>query len=84
MNVPEILMVKSGYEDKFKSYSRFFGRLLKGLSRFMYSCETLKTNNYEDYEMTMFNAGDRKKKRELDSQLDCRGAFEMGSDLVKL
>jgi multimeric flavodoxin WrbA len=83
MNVPETLMVKSGYEDKFKDYSLLFERILKGPSRFMYSCETLQTNHYEDYEMSMFNAGDRKKKRELDFPLDCRGAFEMGSDLVE-
>lgn len=83
MNVPESLMVKNGYEDKFKAYSLFFENILKGPSRFMYSCETLQTNNYEDYEMTMFNGVDRKKKRELDFPLDCRGAFEMGGDLVK-
>jgi multimeric flavodoxin WrbA len=83
MNVPETLMGKNGYTEKFKAYSRFFEGILKGPSRFMYSCETLQTNNYEDYEMTMFNGEDRKKKRELDFPLDCRGAFEMGSDLVK-
>jgi multimeric flavodoxin WrbA len=83
MNVPETLIVKSGYEDKFKAYSLLFERILKGPSRFMYSCETLQTNKYDDYEMTMFKEADRKKKREQDFPLDCRGAFEMGSDLVK-
>jgi hypothetical protein len=33
----------------------------------MYSCETLQTNTYEDYEMSMFNGEERKKKREPDS-----------------
>jgi multimeric flavodoxin WrbA len=80
MNVSGEEMKKHGYEEKFLFYERRYNQLLGGPSKTMYSTETLQTNDYGKYEMSMFDAGARKKRREEVFPLDLKKAFEMGAE----
>jgi multimeric flavodoxin WrbA len=82
MNVPEEGMKKHGYEEKFLFYEGRYNQLLGGPARTMYATETLQTNDYNNYEMSMFDEGTRKKRREEVFPRDLRKAFEMGAEMV--
>jgi multimeric flavodoxin WrbA len=81
MNMAEAAAEKLGYRDKFKFYENRLTRLM-GPSTYMIAAETLQTHDYEKYEMSMFNEGERKKRREEVFPLDCKRAFELGAELL--
>jgi multimeric flavodoxin WrbA len=81
MNVPEAAVEKLGYRDKFTFYADRLTRLM-GPSAYMIAAETLQTHDYSQYEMSAFNEGERKKRREEVFPLDCKRAFDLGAGLL--
>ena len=82
MNVPEAQMRNMGYDAKFAFYEGRYTELLGGPAKTMTAAETLQTNDYGKYEMSMFDAEARKKRREEVFPLDLRKAFTLGAELV--
>ncbi|GHV94509.1 flavodoxin [Spirochaetia bacterium] len=81
MNVSEAQMKRIGYEEKFAFYEGRYNQLLGGPAKTLVSTETLQTDEYEKYEMSMFDAAARKKRRAEVFPLDLKKAFEMGAGL---
>jgi multimeric flavodoxin WrbA len=81
MNVGESILEKSGYSAKFRFYEDLFGSIL-GPAKTLLSTETLQTNDYSKFEMTLFDESARKKRREEVFPLDMKKAFELGAGLV--
>ena len=46
--------------------------------------ETLQTDDYGRYEMTMFDAAARKRRRETVFPQDLRKAFDMGAEMAAI
>jgi multimeric flavodoxin WrbA len=82
MNVPEEGMKKNGYEEKFSFYEGRYNQLLGGPAKTMYSTETLQIEDYDKYEMSMFDEAARKKRREEVFPQDLRKAFELGAEMT--
>ena len=81
MNVSEDLLGAVGYDIKFKTYKELLERIL-GPSRILLSTETLQIQDYDKYHMTMFDADDRKYRRDTVFSVDCQKAFEMGAEMA--
>jgi hypothetical protein len=77
MNIPEPALEPGGYTAKFRFYEDLFDRLL-GPAVTLLSTETWQTEDYGRYGMTMFDEGDRRKRREEVFPLDRRRAFDLG------
>jgi multimeric flavodoxin WrbA len=82
MNVPGEALEASGYPARFKFYEDLFIRIL-GPSKTLLSTATWQTEDYGKYGMTMFDEGERRKRREEVFPGDRRRAFELGRDLGK-
>jgi multimeric flavodoxin WrbA len=82
MNVGEAMLDVVGYTAKFKSYEDLYDRLF-GPAKTLVSTETWQTTDYSKYEMTMFNADERKKRRDEVFPRDKQKAFELGSGLFQ-
>ncbi|MDR2808323.1 MAG: flavodoxin family protein [Spirochaetaceae bacterium] len=82
MNVPESALAQVGYLEKFKAYQTMLTRL--GHSTYMTSTETLATNDYDKYEMSMFNGQERAKRRADIFPLDRKKAFNLGAELLTI
>jgi multimeric flavodoxin WrbA len=80
MNVGESMLDAAGYTAKFKSYEDLYDRLF-GPAKTLVSTETWQTTDYGKYEMTMFDAGARKKRRDEVFPRDKQQAFELGAEL---
>jgi multimeric flavodoxin WrbA len=82
MNVSETQMKGFGYEEKFAFYEGRYNQILGGPAKTLVSTETLQTDEYEKYEMSMFDGAARKKRRAEVFPLDLKKAFQMGAGLV--
>ncbi len=60
---------------KFKAYEGLLERFL-GPTRTVISAETLQVRDYDNYNMTMFDASERKNRHDTVFPLDCQKAFE--------
>jgi multimeric flavodoxin WrbA len=83
MNVSEALMKQYGYDAKFAFYEGRYNQLLGGPAKTLAATETLQTDDYHQYEMSMFDEAARKKRRKEEFPRDLRNAFEMGARLVR-
>jgi multimeric flavodoxin WrbA len=79
MNIPESSLESAGYTAKFKFYEDLFTRLM-GPVKTLLSTETWQTGDYGKYGMTMFDEGERRKRREAVFPRDRQRAFEMGAE----
>jgi multimeric flavodoxin WrbA len=82
MNVSEAAMKQQGYDAKFDFYDKRYTQLLGGPAKTLVSTETLQAQDYDKYEMSMFDGGARKKRREEVFPLDLRKAFDMGAEMT--
>jgi multimeric flavodoxin WrbA len=82
MNVSEALMKQHGYAEKFAFYEGRYNQLLGGPAKTLVCTETLQTDDYNQYEMSMFDETARKKRREEVFPLDLKKAFEMGAGMI--
>jgi multimeric flavodoxin WrbA len=82
MNVPEGALESGGYTAKFKFYEDLFTRIL-GPAKTLLSTETWQTEHYGMYGMTMFDEGERRKRREEVFPQDRRRAFDLGAGLCR-
>jgi multimeric flavodoxin WrbA len=82
MNVGEAHLEQAGYAAKFKAYESLFERVL-GPTQTLTCTETWQTEDYGKYGMTMFNEGERKKRREEVFPRDLQKAFMMGAALAE-
>jgi multimeric flavodoxin WrbA len=82
MNVGESMLDTIGYTAKFKSYEDTYDRFF-GPARTLVSTETWQTTDYGKYEMSMFNAAERKKRRDEVFPTDKQRAFDMGAELFR-
>ena len=81
MNNPDSVLEDAGYPAKFKAYEALFTRLI-GPAQSLICTATWQTTDYSKYEMSKFNAEERKKRREEVFPLDLKKVFEMGKALV--
>ncbi|MCL1818545.1 MAG: flavodoxin family protein, partial [Spirochaetaceae bacterium] len=70
-----------GYPARFTTYEKLFTRII-GPTQNLVCTATWQTTDYSKYEMSRFNAEERKKRREEVFPLDLAKAFEMGKALV--
>jgi multimeric flavodoxin WrbA len=82
MNVPESVLVSSGYAGRFSAYAALLERVL-GPSHSLCVTETLQVDDYSKYHMTMFNEEERRERRGKIFPLDCEKARELGARLVE-
>lgn len=82
MNVTDEGMRQNGYEEKFAFYEGRYNTLLGGPAQTMVVTETLQTDDYDKYEMSMFDAATRKKRRDEVFPQDLQKAFQIGAKLV--
>jgi multimeric flavodoxin WrbA len=82
MNVGEAMLDAVGYTEKFKFYEERYAQLF-GRANTLVSTETWQTTDYDKYEMTMFNAAERKKRRDEVFPLDKQKAFDLGAALCQ-
>lgn len=81
MNIPEASLEQTGYTAKFRDYEAFFTRIF-GAARTLLSTETLQTNDYGKYGITMISEADRKKRRKEVFPRDCKKAFDLGAEFA--
>jgi len=81
MNISDSYLDRSGYSAKFKAYAALFERFI-GPVKTLLCTETLQTNDYGKYELTMFDEAARKKRRQEVFPQDCKKAFELGAALT--
>jgi multimeric flavodoxin WrbA len=62
-NVSETAYDQIGYTSRFTGYKMMLERIF-GAAEYLVSGETHFVNNYDKYELSSFNAADRKKRRE--------------------
>jgi multimeric flavodoxin WrbA len=82
MNVGESMLDAIGYTAKFKAYEGMYDQFF-GPAKTLVSTETWQTTDYGKYEMTMFNAEERKQRRDEVFPQDRQKAFELGAGLGK-
>ena len=82
MNYSESDMVKHGYDEKFAFYEQRYTKILGGPATTLISTETLQTNNYDAYEMSMFDATARQQRRRDVFPQDLQAAFDRGAGMV--
>jgi multimeric flavodoxin WrbA len=82
MNYSESDMVRHGYDAKCAFYEQRYTRILGGPVHTLVSTETLQTDNYDAYEMSMFDAEARRKRRRDLFPLDLQAAFAMGAGML--
>ncbi len=81
MNVADSQLEPVGYADRFKANEMLLTRIL-GPSRTLVCTETLQTNDYGKYHMSMFDEAERRQRRKDVFPLDCQKAFDMGADMA--
>ncbi|MDR1859284.1 MAG: flavodoxin family protein [Treponema sp.] len=84
MNATEEQMKENDYDSRFAFYEKRFTSFLGGPVKTLAVTETLMTNDYSKYEMSMFDEAARKKRREEVFPLDLEKAFDMGADLLSV
>jgi multimeric flavodoxin WrbA len=83
MNVGADALDRIGYTDRFEGYEQRFERIFDAPCHSLVVTETLQTDDYSKYHMTMFNEADRKKRREEVFPKDCERSFEIGKMLAR-
>lgn len=81
MGVPEELMAKVGYRDRFAAREQTLSRIF-GSSETLLSCDTYQFDDYSKVVATRFNAAEKLKRRQEVFPVDCQKAFELGARLV--
>ena len=81
MNVPEEVLEKIGYTERFKTNARMIETFI-GPTRMLVSTETNQIDDYSKYNMTMFNPIERKQRYEEVFPKECQKAFDMGASMV--
>ncbi|MDR0491363.1 MAG: flavodoxin family protein [Oscillospiraceae bacterium] len=76
-NCPENFYEEVGYTVKFKEYGDMLTRMF-GESRILAASETWQIDDYDNYNMTMFDVPDRRRRREEVFPEDCKKAFALG------
>ncbi len=82
MNIPEQLMDKTGYPQRFAQMEMFAGKLFGHKPFVQYVCDTYQFNDYSKYKMEVFSETEKAKVRETQFPLDCRKAEEIGGKLA--
>ena len=82
MNVGTDILGEIGYTERFKGHEERFERLFGAPCRSLIVTETLQTEDYGKYHMTMFDETARKERRETVFPKDCEAAFELGKSLA--
>jgi multimeric flavodoxin WrbA len=81
MNISEEQTDKFGYAAKFRDYESRFARIF-GSVRTLLATETLQTTDYDTYGITMFDEGERRKRREEIFPQDRKKAFDLGAEFA--
>lgn len=82
MNVPESSLPQIGYDDKFKVNAALLERTL-GPSQILVSTETCQVEDYDKYNMTMFDAKQRKQRNKDVFPIDCQKAYAIGAAMAE-
>ena len=86
--IPVVLIVTSNVSAEYDTelLSRYKGTLeaFIGPTQTLASGSTLQVNNYERYNWTMFNAEEKKARRETVFPEDRKAAYQLGADMLRL
>ena len=83
MNIPETMLDETIYRRTFGLMEASFKRLVSGIDvSSLYVTDTYQVDDYSKYDMTMFDAELKAKRRKEEFPKDCQKAFEMGRKLV--
>lgn len=85
--IPVILILTSNVPEEYDAdllakYKNTFDNLI-GPTKTLVSGNTLQVNNYERYDWTIFNADEKKERREKVFPEERKKAFSLGADMVK-
>ena len=81
MGVPEELMEKVGYRERFAAREQTLARIF-GSCETLLCCDTYQFDDYSKVEASRFNAAEKLKRRQEVFPADCRKAYELGQRLV--
>ena len=85
--IPVLLILTSNVSAEYNAelLGRYKGTLeaFIGPTRTLASGNTLQVDNYERYNWTMFNADEKKARRENVFPEECRAAYRLGTDMIK-
>ncbi|MFA5072360.1 MAG: flavodoxin family protein [Nitrospirota bacterium] len=82
MNVPEESMNEWGYPQNFKRTEMTLQRIF-GSSETLVSCDTYQFHDYALYVADRFDPGKKAERREKIFPLDCKKAFDMGTQFAR-
>lgn len=84
MNIPETMLDETNYRKTFGLMESSLKRLVSGIDvSSLYVTDTYQVDDYSKYDMTMFDAELKAKRREEEFPKDCQKAYEMGKRLVQ-
>ena len=84
--IPVVFILTSGapegcYDDLVKRYRENLEAFV-GPTQTLVSADTLQVNNYDRYNWTMFNADEKKKRRETVFPKEKQAAFDLGAGMI--
>lgn len=82
MNVQEAMMPNLGYTARVEGYKGLLERILLSPSRSLVVTETLQTEDYSKYHMSMFDETERRRRRQEIFPVDCEKAYALGSAMT--
>ena len=86
-SIPVVLILTSNVPEEYDAelLSRYKGTLeaFIGPTRTMASGNMLQVNNYDRYNWTMFNPGEKKARRENVFPQERQAAYRLGADMIK-
>lgn len=82
MNVQEAMMTNIGYTARLEGYKSLLERVLLSPSRSLVVTETLQTEDYSKYHMSMFDEAQRRSRRQEIFPVDCDKAYALGAAMI--
>ncbi|EGO63602.1 flavodoxin family protein [Acetonema longum] len=82
MNVQEAMLTNIGYTARLEGYKSLLERVLLSPSRSLAVTETLQTEDYSKYHMSMFDEVQRRSRRQEIFPVDCEKAYALGAALT--
>jgi multimeric flavodoxin WrbA len=82
MGATEGQMTELGYEQHFKSNEMFLGFIF-GSAETLIVTDTYQFDDYSKYMATLFDAGEKERRRKEVFPIDCQKAFEMGARIAQ-
>lgn len=84
MNVPEEMMQKIGYTEKFRLLPEYAGRMFgNGQSQTLFVCDTWQFDDYDKYHAARFDVAHKAEMRNTQFPKDCEAAYRIGQEMAQ-